>query len=42
VSILDAIGLAGDLNISGKRDNVLVIREENNKKVHYRVNFLSN
>ena len=42
VSILDAIGLAGDLNISGKRDNVLVIREENNKKVQYRVNLLSN
>jgi len=42
VSILDAIGLAGDLNISGKRDNVLVIREENNKKVKYRVNLLSN
>ena len=42
VSILDALGLAGDLNISGKRDNVLVIREENNKKVKYRVNLLSN
>ena len=42
VSILDAIGLAGDLNISGKRDNVLVIREENNKKIKYRVNLLSN
>ncbi|MDN3619161.1 polysaccharide biosynthesis/export family protein [Polaribacter undariae] len=42
VSILDAIGLAGDLNISGKRDNVLVIREENNKKMKYRVNLLSN
>ncbi|MGJ8761383.1 MAG: polysaccharide biosynthesis/export family protein [Polaribacter sp.] len=42
VSILDAIGLAGDLNISGRRDNVMVIREENNKKVKYRVNLLSN
>lgn len=42
VSILDAIGLAGDLNISGRRDNVLVIREENNKKVKYEVNLLSN
>jgi polysaccharide export outer membrane protein len=42
ISILDAIGLAGDLNISGKRENVLVIREENNKKVKYRVNLLSN
>ncbi|PQJ72090.1 polysaccharide biosynthesis/export family protein [Polaribacter butkevichii] len=42
VSILDAIGLAGDLNISGRRDNVMVIREENNKKVKYQVNLLSN
>ena len=42
VSILDAIGLAGDLNISGKRDNVLVIREESGRKVQYRVNLLSN
>ena len=42
VSILDAIGLAGDLNISGRRDNVLVIREENNNKIKYRVNLLSN
>jgi polysaccharide export outer membrane protein len=42
VSILDAIGLAGDLNISGRRDNVMVIREENNKKVKYTVNLLSN
>ncbi|MGB0892584.1 MAG: polysaccharide biosynthesis/export family protein [Flavobacteriaceae bacterium] len=42
VSILDAIGLAGDLNISGRRDNVMVIREENNKKVKYNVNLLSN
>ena len=42
VSILDAIGLAGDLNISGRRDNIMVIREENNKKVQYRVNLLSN
>jgi polysaccharide export outer membrane protein len=42
VSVLDAIGLAGDLNISGRRDNVMVIREENNQKVKYKVNLLSN
>jgi polysaccharide export outer membrane protein len=41
VTILDAIGLAGDLNISGKRDNVLVIREEGDFKKEYRVNLLS-
>ena len=41
VTILDAIGLAGDLNISGRRDNVLVIREEGAVKKEYRVNLLS-
>ena len=41
VTILDAIGLAGDLNISGRRDNVLVIREEGNQKKEYRINLLS-
>jgi polysaccharide export outer membrane protein len=41
VTILDAIGLAGDMNISGKRDNVLVIREEGGLKKEYRVNLLS-
>jgi polysaccharide export outer membrane protein len=41
VTILDAIGLAGDINISGKRDNVLVIREEGDFKKEYRVNLLS-
>jgi polysaccharide export outer membrane protein len=41
VTVLDAIGLAGDLNISGKRDNVLVIREEGDFKKEYRVNLLS-
>ena len=42
ITILEAIGLAGDLNISAKRDNVLVIREEGNQKNQYRVNLLSN
>ena len=37
VTILDALSLAGDLNISGKRENVLVIREEGNLKKEYRV-----
>jgi polysaccharide export outer membrane protein len=32
ISILEAIGLAGDLTIYAKRDNILVIREENGKK----------
>jgi polysaccharide export outer membrane protein len=42
VSIIEAIGLAGDLTLSGKRDNVLLIREENGKKVKYNINLLSN
>jgi len=41
VTILDAISLAGDLNISGRRDNVLITREENNKKKEYRVDLRS-
>jgi len=41
LSLLDAIGLAGDLTVYGKRDNVLVQREENGKKVLYRVNLNS-
>lgn len=41
VSILDAIGLAGDLNISGRRDNILVFREEGKIKKEYRINLLS-
>ncbi|MBS1774546.1 MAG: polysaccharide export protein [Bacteroidetes bacterium] len=35
-SVLDAISLAGDLSIQGKRENVLLIREENGKKVAVR------
>ena len=32
ISLLEAIGLAGDLTLYGKRQNVMIIREENNKK----------
>ena len=31
ISLLKAIGLAGDLTIYGRRDNVLLVREENGK-----------
>ena len=41
ITILDALGFAGDLNISGKRDNVLLIREEGNQKKTYRVDLRS-
>jgi polysaccharide export outer membrane protein len=36
VSLLDAIGIAGDLTIYGKRNNVMLIREEDNKKTFVR------
>jgi polysaccharide export outer membrane protein len=42
VTIFDAIGMAGDLNISGVRKNVTVIREEFNKKNKYIVDLRSN
>ncbi len=38
ISLLEALGLAGDITIFGKRDNVMVIREENNKKIIKRLN----
>lgn len=38
MTLLQAIAKAGDLNITGLRDNVLVVREENGKDVAYRVN----
>src|SRR3982750_1276405 len=41
ISILEAIGLAGDLTIYGKRDNVLLIREEEGKKIIHRVDLNS-
>lgn len=42
ISILDAIGLAGDLNISGRRDNVMIQREVDGKKIQYRLDLRSN
>lgn len=37
-SIIDAIADAGDLTYYGQRENVLLIREENGKKIHVRIN----
>jgi len=37
MTILDAISLAGDLSIFGKRKNVLIIRENNGKKISKRL-----
>lgn len=38
ISMLEAIGMAGDLLLTAKRDNVLLIREEGNKKITRRIN----
>jgi polysaccharide biosynthesis/export protein len=37
VSILDAIGLAGDISVTGRRDNILLIRETGDKKEFVRL-----
>lgn len=38
VSVLDALGLAGDLTIFGRRENVTLIRDNNGKKEFARLN----
>jgi polysaccharide export outer membrane protein len=41
LSLLEALGLAGDLTIYGQRNNVMVIREEKDQKVIKRLNLNS-
>lgn len=41
ISMLEAIGLAGDITPYGKRDNVLLIREDNGVKISRRFNLNS-
>jgi polysaccharide biosynthesis/export protein len=41
ISLLEAIGLAGDLTIYARRDNVMVLREEDNMKIVQRINLNS-
>jgi polysaccharide export outer membrane protein len=41
VSVLDALGMAGDMSIYGKKENVLVIREQDNHKQAIRLNLNS-
>jgi len=38
VTILDALGLAGDMTIYGKRNNLLITRENNGKLEFIRLN----
>ncbi|NMH88318.1 polysaccharide biosynthesis/export family protein [Flavivirga algicola] len=37
ISILEALGMAGDLTIKGRRDNVLVVRDFNGTKTYTRI-----
>jgi polysaccharide export outer membrane protein len=41
ITMLEALGVAGDITPFGKRDNVLVIREVNGKRISHRVNLSS-
>ncbi len=41
ITIIEALGLAGDMTIQAERKNVLVIREENGKKTYTRVDMTS-
>ena len=41
VNVLQALSLAGDLTIFGKRENVTVIREQDGKRVFYNVDLCS-
>lgn len=38
ITLLEALGLAGDITVFGKRDNVLLIREEGGQKIIKRLN----
>src|SRR5690606_10602165 len=37
ITLLEALGMAGDLNIYGKRNNVLVLREENGVRTYSKI-----
>ncbi len=41
ISLIKALGLAGDLTIYGKRENILLIREEGGKKITRHINLNS-
>jgi polysaccharide export outer membrane protein len=42
ISLLEALGMAGDMTIFAKRSNVLLIREESNQKITKRLDLNSN
>ncbi len=37
ITVLEALGLAGDLTIYGKRNDILVVREQNGQKKEFRI-----
>jgi len=37
LTILEALGMAGDMTLYGERENVLIIREQDGKKVEFRL-----
>ncbi len=41
ISILEALGMAGDLSIQGRRDNILIVRDFNGTKTYSRVDLTS-
>lgn len=41
INILQALGYAGDLTINGKRQDVLIIREENNRRTYANIDLTS-
>jgi len=41
ISLPEAIGIAGDLNITGERQNVMVIRDVDGKKTEYNIDLTS-
>ena len=38
ITIMEALGFAGDINIKGRRDNIMVIRDFDGTKVYNRIN----
>ncbi len=41
ISLLEALGLAGDITVFGRKDNVLIIREDGQNKILKRINLNS-
>ncbi|MDH7446551.1 polysaccharide biosynthesis/export family protein [Aquimarina sp. 2201CG14-23] len=41
ITIIEALGLAGDMTITGKRENVMVIREDDGVNTYHRVDLTS-